>query len=233
MASGVQAGSFLLAGIRLNLKPGPGADIDLDWKVLRYTREHLQQCLSGRIDAGSADDPSGHGGGGQPAAVLIGLVNRPEGLTVLLTKRTDHLRDHAGQICFPGGRIEAHDASVEAAALREAEEEIGLPPPRVDVIGKLAPYDTSTGFHIHPVVGWIDPPVAFRPDPFEVAEVFELPLSFILDPSNHHRQRYRRGAENRTYYVLPYRGRFIWGATAGMLVIFSALLRGCWHGPTA
>ena len=167
MASGVTAGSFLSTSIRFNLKARHLTQFDRDWKALHYTRDYLQQCLNDRMDGGSAGDQSGCGGG-QPAAVLIGLVNRPEGLTVLLTKRTDHLRDHAGQICFPGGRIEASDSSVEAAALREAEEEIGLPPPKVDVIGKLAPYDTSTGFHIHPVVGWIDPPVSFTPDPFEV-----------------------------------------------------------------
>ena len=230
MASGVTVGSFLSTSIRFNLDTRHIAGIDRDWKTLHYTRDHLQQCLNGH---GSTDALSDHGGGGQPAAVLIGLIDRPKGLTVLLTKRTDHLRDHAGQICFPGGRIEASDPSVEAAALREAEEEIGLPPRRVDVIGRLAPYDTSTGFHIHPVVGWIDPPAAFRPDPFEVAEVFELPMSFVLDPGNHHRQRHRRGAESRTYDVLPYQGRFIWGATAGMLVMFSTLVRGCGNGPTA
>lgn len=158
--------------------------------------------------------------------MLIGLINRPSGPTVLLTKRTDHLRDHAGQICFPGGRIEPDDASIEAAALREAEEEIGLSPSKVDILCRLPAYDTTTGFRIHPVVGWLEPPLAFQPDEFEVAEVFELPLSFILDTGNHQRQHYQRDGEERSYYVLPYQGRFIWGATAGMLVIFSKLLEG-------
>ncbi len=191
---------------------------------MSYTRKQLQDYLEQSI----GEDPTGDEGqpssDGLPAAVLIGLVNRPAGLSILLTKRTEHLRDHAGQICFPGGRIEADDASIEAAALREAEEEIGLPPSKVDIIRRLAPYDTTTGFRIHPVVGWIEPPVTFKPDPFEVAEVFELPLSFALDPLNHQKQQHQRGTMPRSYYVLPYEGRFIWGATAGMLVLFADLL---------
>lgn len=190
-----------------------------------YTRkqlqDHLEQSKSGAVrgDEGSASTD------GLPAAVLIGLVNRPDGLSILLTKRTDHLRDHAGQICFPGGRIEPDDASIEAAALRETEEEVGLPPSKIDIIGRLAPYDTTTGFRIHPVVGWVEPPITFKLDACEVAEVFELPLAFVLDPQNHQKQHDRRATERRSYYVLPYEGRFIWGATAGMLVIFADLLR--------
>jgi 8-oxo-dGTP pyrophosphatase MutT (NUDIX family) len=160
-----------------------------------------------------------------PAAVLIGMVARRTGPAVLLTQRTEHLSDHAGQISFPGGRIEAEDASVVAAALREAQEEIGLDPASVEVLGGLAAYETVTGFRIHPVVGWIEPPLDLMPDPFEVAEVFELPLAFVLDTANHCRQSYRRGAMTRTYYVLPYQGRFIWGATAGILVNLSGLLQ--------
>ncbi|MGI9509002.1 MAG: CoA pyrophosphatase [Geminicoccaceae bacterium] len=191
---------------------------------MQFTRRHLED----RLGPGSTTEPGGDAGTksstGIAAAVLIGLVDRSEGPTVLLTKRTEHLRDHAGQICFPGGRIEPEDESVEAAALREAEEEIGLAPDKVDIIRQLASYDTTTGFRIHPVVGWIEPPFDVKPDDFEVAEVFELPLTFILDPANHQRQSYRRGEERRSYYVLPYQGRFIWGATAGMLVNFSKLL---------
>jgi len=190
-----------------------------------YTREQLQDCLSRSNADGRTGDEGRPKSEGLPAAVLIGLVNRPDGPTILLTKRTDHLKDHAGQICFPGGRIEAEDASIEAAALREAEEEIGLAPEKVDIVSRLAPYDTSTGFCVHPVVGWIEPPITFELDPFEVAEVFELPLSFALDPQNHQKQSHLRGTKRRSYYVLPYEGRFIWGATAGMLVIFANLLR--------
>jgi 8-oxo-dGTP pyrophosphatase MutT (NUDIX family) len=160
-----------------------------------------------------------------PAAVLIGVVDRPQEPAVLLTQRTDHLRDHAGQISFPGGRIEPGDASTAAAALREAEEEIGLDPARVEILGELAPYDTVTGFRIHPVVGWIAPPFALRLDRYEVADAFEVPLRFVVDPLNHRRHSLRRGTLTRGYYVLPYQGRFIWGATAGMLVNFASLLR--------
>ena len=168
-------------------------------------------------DAGTAEPT--------PAAVLVGLVDRADGPALLLTRRTEHLRDHAGQICFPGGRIEPHDESAAGAALREAEEEIGLDPVRVSIIGNLPHYQTVTGFRIHPVVGWISPPFELRPDPFEVAEAFEVPLHFVLDPENHRRQSYRRGPVTRGYYVLPYQGRFIWGATAGILVNLARVLR--------
>jgi 8-oxo-dGTP pyrophosphatase MutT (NUDIX family) len=161
-----------------------------------------------------------------PAAVLVGLVDRAAGPGLLLTQRTDHLRDHAGQICFPGGRIEPDDESAAAAALREAEEEIGLDRAQVGILGELPLYRTVTGFRIQPVVGWISPPFELRPDPFEVAEAFEVPLHYVLDPDNHRRQSYRRGPLTRGYYVLPYQGRFIWGATAGIIVNLARLLRG-------
>ena len=191
---------------------------------MRYTRQTLRDRLCAGLDTEPDRDEAAPASPGLPAAVLIGLVDRPDGPTVLLTKRTDHLKDHAGQICFPGGRIEPKDATIEAAALREAEEEIGLAPDKVEVICRLSTYDTITGFRIHPVVGWIEPPFSVQPDDFEVAEVFELPLTFILDSDNHQRQSYRGANARRSYYVLPYEGRFIWGATAGMLVNFSKLL---------
>lgn len=190
-----------------------------------YTVDMIRRRLEQSGGEKAGGDQGGSVDGGLPAAVLIGLVNRPDGPTILLTKRTEHLRDHAGQICFPGGRIESDDASIEAAALREAEEEIGLPPAKVDLISRLAPYDTSTGFRVHPVVGWIEPPLTYKLDAFEVAEVFELPLSFVLDSQNHQQQSHQRETGRRSYYVLPYEGRFIWGATAGMLVIFANLLQ--------
>ncbi|HEX5078147.1 MAG TPA: CoA pyrophosphatase [Geminicoccaceae bacterium] len=159
------------------------------------------------------------------AAVLIGMVERADGPRVLLTQRTTHLRDHAGQISFPGGHVEPGDSSIAATALREAWEEIGLDPARVEILGELATYDTVTGFRIHPVVGWLTPPFELRPDPHEVQDVFELPLEFVVDAANHRRQTFRRGALTRSYYVLPFENRFIWGATAGILVNLSGLLR--------
>lgn len=153
-----------------------------------------------------------------PAAVLVPLVDRPAGLTVLLTQRTAHLNDHAGQISFPGGRVEPEDPSHLAAALREAEEEVGLPPDRVDVIGMLDPYIVRSGYRVTPVVGFVNPPFEVRPDPFEVADVFEVPLSFVLDTGNHETGSRTHDGVERTFYVLPYEDRYIWGATAGMLV---------------
>ncbi|MCL6609381.1 MAG: CoA pyrophosphatase, partial [Geminicoccaceae bacterium] len=127
-------------------------------------------------------------------------------------------------IAFPGGRIEPEDSDPVAAALREAEEELGLDRRRVEVLGEIARYRTRTGFLIHPVVGWIEPPAAFRPDPFEVAELFELPLAFALDPANHRRDAYEREGRRREFWVLPYENRYIWGATAGILVNLARLL---------
>jgi 8-oxo-dGTP pyrophosphatase MutT (NUDIX family) len=159
------------------------------------------------------------------AAVLVPIVEHDGALTVLLTKRTDHLADHAGQISFPGGRIEPEDADPEHAALREAREEVGLPAEQVELIGRLDTYRTRTGFEVVPVVGLVRPPLVLAPDPYEVAEVFEVPLDFILDPVNHElHSRELRGA-TRHFYVLPYEGRHIWGATAGMLVNLAQVLR--------
>lgn len=165
------------------------------------------------------------------AAVLVPLVVRPEGLSVLLTQRTAHLHHHGGQISFPGGRMEEGDEDAYAAALRETEEEIGLSRASIDVIGRLDEYATITGFHITPVVGLLTPPLALAPDDFEVAEVFEVPLSFIMDPANHKTDsRVVPSGEKRWFYVLPYQDRYIWGATAGMLVNLQEVLSGLWKG---
>lgn len=153
-----------------------------------------------------------------PAAVLVPVVARPAGLTVLLTQRTDHLHHHAGQISFPGGRVESTDVSAVMTALRETEEEIGLDPERVELLGELAEYRTGTGFSVTPVVGLVHPPFDLRLDTFEVAEAFEVPLSFLLDPANHERREMEYEGRMRQYYAMPYQGRFIWGATAGILV---------------
>ena len=159
-----------------------------------------------------------------PAAVLVPLIDHRYGMSVLLTQRTAHLTAHAGQISFPGGRVEDADPDDVAAALRETEEEVGLPRDRVSVIGRLDTYVTGTGFEIAPIVGIVDPPVPISIDPFEVAEAFEVPLSFILDRRNHQRIEREVGAHNRAYFVLPYEGRNIWGATAGILVNLAEVL---------
>jgi 8-oxo-dGTP pyrophosphatase MutT (NUDIX family) len=152
-----------------------------------------------------------------PAAVLVPLINRPAGITVLFTQRTPHLHDHAGQVSFPGGRVDEGDADRIDTALREAEEETGLPRRQVHVLGMLPDYDIPSGFRVTPVVGWIEPPVAFAPDPFEVAEMFEVPLAHFLDPANHQRHSDEVNGRRRNYYAMPHAGRHIWGATAGML----------------
>ncbi len=160
----------------------------------------------------------------RPAAVLVPLVRRDAGLTVLLTQRTDHLYDHAGQISFPGGRAEAHDDSAAATALRETFEEIGLPHALVEVLGELPEYTTVTGYRVTPVVGLVSSPPALRLDAFEVAEAFEVPLAFFLDPGNHQRNTLQYQGRTRHYYAMPYEQRYIWGATAGMLMNLYALL---------
>jgi 8-oxo-dGTP pyrophosphatase MutT (NUDIX family) len=162
-----------------------------------------------------------------PAAVLIPLVERAEGYTVLLTQRTDHLEHHAGQISFPGGRTEEADATPVETALREAEEEIGLHRRHiVEIAGFLDLYQTVTGFLITPVVGFVTPPFELALDAFEVAEAFEVPLEFILDPLHHERRSMFYKGQQRQYYVLPYENRFIWGATAAILVNFARRLTG-------
>lgn len=154
----------------------------------------------------------------KPAGVLVPIVNRPQGQTILLTQRTAHLKKHAGQISFPGGGWEQQDPHIEATALRETEEEIGLHQQKIEVLGQLSLYETSTAYGVTPVVGWIEPPFDVIIDEFEVAEVFEVPLDWIMD-RKHHRQETRvRDGRRRHYYVMPYERWFIWGATAGMLV---------------
>lgn len=153
------------------------------------------------------------------ASVLIPLVLREHGLALLLTQRTAHLTDHAGQISFPGGRAEAYDASAIDTALRETEEEIGLDRRHIDIIGTLPDYVTGTGYRVTPVVGLVTPPFSLTPDANEVAEVFEVPLAFLMDAANHRRLSFElpEGAGRRSFYAMPYERFFIWGATAGML----------------
>jgi 8-oxo-dGTP pyrophosphatase MutT (NUDIX family) len=160
----------------------------------------------------------------RPAAVLVPLIDHPHGMSILLTQRTAHLSAHAGQISFPGGRIEADDVDAVAAALRETEEEVGLPRDHITVIGRLDTYITGTGFEITPIVGIVAPPFPLAIDPYEVAEAFEVPLDYIRDRRNHQRVERESAGRRRVFFVLPYQGRNIWGATAGMLVNLAEVL---------
>jgi 8-oxo-dGTP pyrophosphatase MutT (NUDIX family) len=153
-----------------------------------------------------------------PASVLVPIVARSETLTVLFTRRTAHLRAHSGQISFPGGRVEPQDVDPAETALRETQEEIGLARERIELIGTLPEYHTRTGYRVTPVVGVVAPPFTLQADPQEVDAVFEVPLSFLLDPRNH--QRHTRAFQGRmiSYFAMPYGEHYIWGATAAMLV---------------
>lgn len=157
----------------------------------------------------------------RPAAVLVPLVMRESGVTVLLTRRTEHLRDHAGQISFPGGRVEECDADAWATALREAEEEIGLTSDWIEPIGLLPRYQTVTAYEVQPCVALLRPGFVLRLDEGEVAEAFEVPLSFLMDPARHQRHRVRLPGVDREFLSMPWwhdgREYFIWGATAAML----------------
>lgn len=154
----------------------------------------------------------------KPAAVLVPLIDRPGELEVLFTERTSHLAHHAGQVSFPGGHIEPQDGGPSDTALRETEEEVGLDRRHVELIGALDKYITRTGFVVTPIVGIISPPFTLKPDPHEVAEIFEVPLSFLLNRDNHQRCTAEFEGATRHFWAMPYGRHFIWGATAGMLI---------------
>lgn len=159
-----------------------------------------------------------------PAAVLVPIIDHPGALHVLLTKRNHGLRNHGGQISFPGGRIDAADPHPIDAALREAEEEVGLPRGHVEIAGTLAPYRTGTGFSITPVVGLVRPGWPLRLNHAEVAAAFEVPLAFLIDPANRQRHSGIWKGQRRHYYAMPYQEHYIWGATAAMLVNLADIL---------
>lgn len=164
--------------------------------------------------------------GRRSAAVLLPVLGAETGpLRLLLTQRTDHLRDHAGQISFPGGGLKPGENALEAA-LREAQEEIGLTRSAIDVFGQMPQYHTGTGFSVSPMIGFVAHDASLTPDPGEVAEIFEVPLDFFLDPRNFRQEtRFYRGAW-RTFLAVPWAERYIWGATAGMLAQLSGIIHG-------
>ena len=189
-----------------------------------FTRDEIVERLGRKPPAPLPDDlhlsPVPPGARVTLAAVLVPLVSRDGGINVLLTQRSSHLRDHPNQISFPGGRVEGGDENRIDTALREAAEETGLARERVEVLGMLPLHEMSSGFRISPVVGWIEPPFDLKPDPFEVADTFEVPLAHFLDPANHLRRYYYFNGRHRHYLAMPFEGRYIWGATAGMLYSF-------------
>lgn len=198
------------------------------------TREALKHWLAlpteigANRDAGFSDDGEDAGGVPRrvlkPASVLILVIADPAAPTVLFTQRTPHLTDHGGQISFPGGRVEASDRDAVHTALREAAEETGVAEASVEVLGTLPCYTTGTGYLITPVVGWAATQPTYQIDPTEVAECFHVPLTFLLDHSNHRVESAMYKGRMRDYCAVPYRDRYIWGATAGMLVTFASVV---------
>lgn len=189
-----------------------------------YTRNHIEAAVRLQSDLRSDYDLNPtvkhklhEGRMLRPAAVLCGLVRRQGELHVILTQRPGTMREHAGQVAFPGGKIDQTDKGAVDAALREASEEIGLPREAADVIGSIDAYETGTGFRIQPIVAMIDEGFTPVPDPYEVEAAFEPPLSFLMDPANLQLHSGVWGGSERKYYAIPWQGRFIWGATAGML----------------
>jgi len=159
------------------------------------------------------------------AAVLVPLIDHTAGMSVLLTQRTHDLPSHAGQISFPGGRRGAEDRSPEDTALRETEEEVGILRHQIEVVGRLTLHETRTGYRVMPVIGVIDPPLTLRPQPSEVAHIFEVPLDFILDPANHRLEAYKGAQSGRKYRAIPYGDHYIWGLTARVLFELANVLR--------
>lgn len=206
--------------IRAQMRARTAGDADQAWSEVTALAEQEPNANvpgSYRDDADSWKD-FGMTGPLTPSAVLVPLIERAAGITVLLTRRTENLSSHSGQISFPGGRVEQSDAAPVHTALRESEEEIGLEPTRVEILGRLANYVVGTGYRITPVVGFVDSQQKFVRDEGEVAEIFEVPLELVMEPDNYRREHMRIKNINRSYYVLPYGEYRIWGATASILL---------------
>ncbi len=200
----------ILAGLR-GTAPSPGS---ADWRIAGVPQEQATRLRSS-FPAQAV-----------PAAVLMPLIDHPGGLTVLLTQRAEQLKNHAGQVSFPGGRIEPCDNGPLGAALRETREEIGLGAERVHVIGYLPDHIIISGYRVTPVVGLVDPGFSLQLDAAEVRATFEVPIEFLFDAHNHHSRLRRIGDEEIPVYDIPYGGHHIWGATAGMLMTLYHLVTG-------
>ena len=206
--------------IRAHLKTRTAGDVGQTWsEITALAEQEINPNVPGSYrDDGNAVEIFGLTGPLTPAAVLVALIERSAGMTVLLTRRAESLSSHGGQISFPGGRVEQDDGAPVRTALREAEEEIGLAPSHVEILGRLANYVVGTGYRITPVVGFVDPVQHFVRDEREVAEIFEVPLDIVMERENYRQEHMRVKNIDRSYYVLPYGGYRIWGATASILL---------------
>lgn len=200
---------------------GPDLPLCIDVATLRDSLGMARGAAVTEADWAELIEQTTH----RPAAVLVPLVVRASGPTVLLTRRTDHLHHHPGQISFPGGRVEEGDEGPVDTALRETEEEIGLDRSRVELLGTLPDYLTGTGFCVTPVVGLVHLPFELKLDAFEVAEAFEVPLAHFLDPAHHQRHSLEYQGRVRHFHAMPYNQHYIWGATAGIIMSLYRLLR--------
>jgi 8-oxo-dGTP pyrophosphatase MutT (NUDIX family) len=195
-------------------------------EALPLTAEFLRRRMARAEPAREAADAEAARADGLAAAVLVPII-MDAAPRILLTRRADHLRSHAGQVSFPGGRIDPEDASPEAAALREAWEEVALDPAAVEVIGRLPMHETGTGFVVTPVVGLVRPEVTLRPAAAEVAAILSLRLDLLLDPGQPRRSRVKlKGGEWREFWVWPHDDHHIWGATAAILLSLARRLQG-------
>lgn len=208
MSTGATALPFSARDVRERARQRLSLDLNVDLDALPVWGDHLLAP-----DLASPDPRAAR----RPAAVLVPIVARDNSATVLLTQRASHLRQHSGQIAFPGGKIDATDGSPVHAALREAREEIGLDARHIEPVGYLDDYVTGTGFRIFPVVAIVQPPFDLSINAAEVEDVFEVPVEFLMEPANHLLHEREHGGVSRRFYAMPYGERYIWGATAGML----------------